>query len=280
MNGIASQRCRPIESNKCRATLLVSSVAAMMMASMSSSVFLGCAPKANTTPRSVVVDPPARDEGADDGAAVGPNLAEASVEKLVALLADKSQPDIDRICAAAQIGRLDPDVAKKVLPTLRTHLRDKNDVVGTFVAVTMLKADPNDREALTILIGNLRSPDPNAREAAAEELGWYRRRAIVVVPALVDALKDDDVRVRELAAQSLGLFGPQAYSAVPALTLALADDAKEVRLQAAQALKEMPKDAESAVPALKKLLSDEDENVATQARLALDSIQREQSGKR
>jgi HEAT repeat protein len=260
----------------------------MIAASLSSLVFIGCAPKAKAPAKFASTTAPIGGQGPVDGVSVGYDSAADNLQKMAAVLDDKTRPETDRISAAVDIGNflksvqvgLRSQYAKKALPILRAHLRDENHYVGMYAAVAVLKAEPDDKEAVAALTGYLESFDPTVRGAAANELGSYRRQPSMVIPALVEALKDEDARVRVMAAQSLGFYGPQAASAVPALTKALSDHDKDVRLHAAQALGEMPKDAGSAVPARQRLLSDGDYNVATQARQALDDIQREQSGKR
>jgi HEAT repeat protein len=57
-------------------------------------------------------------------------------------------------------------------------------------------------------------------------LALFGPKAVVAVPALIDALADENGSVRDHAATTLGKIGPGAKAAVPALT-ALRDALRE-----------------------------------------------------
>jgi HEAT repeat protein len=138
------------------------------------------------------------------------------------------------------------------------------------------------------LVKQLKSTDPDARRAAAKELGEVGSDAKPAITALSGALSDKDLFVRRFAAQALGEIGPDARSAVKPLTEALKDSKKEVaeaaatalgkigaveplaalvgdakrdaapRRRAIEALGTMKAEARSAVPALTAALKDKD----------------------
>jgi HEAT repeat protein len=209
---------------------------------------------------------------------------EDSFTRYVAVVADKSRPDVDRVQAAAEITKLfesravnsNGEFATKAVRILRTLQQDKNDEVGMGIALAILRLQPDDDKALLALTSYLQSLDSLVREVAAYRLGTYHHNAAIVVPALTVALGDNDANIRAMAAQSLGLYGSQAASAVPSLIEALGDDDKLVRIYAAQALGDMPKEATLAVPALKKLMNSMDPDMSGAAKQALDGIEEAQ----
>lgn len=102
--------------------------------------------------------------------------------------------------------------------------------------------------AADLLIDQLGSPDPGAREIAAQVLASLRdRRAIA---PLIHALQNDpSPRIREEAASSL--YDLRAEEALPALVKSLLEDENpDVRMAAAQALGEL--DDHRALEALER----------------------------
>jgi hypothetical protein len=84
-------------------------------------------------------------------------------------------------------------------------------------AANVLKSDPNNTEALSVLRKNLKSPvafDRAATVIAARKAG---RNARGIVPELMAALKDESTTVRGESATTLGAIGPDAKAAIPAL---------------------------------------------------------------
>ena len=59
----------------------------------------------------------------------------------------------------------------------------------------------------------LRDPDPDVRQRAAERLG--EERVADAVPALIDAAHDPSLHVAAAAIDALGRIGPPAREAVP-----------------------------------------------------------------
>ena len=74
--------------------------------------------------------------------------------------------------------------------------------------------DPN---TFSVLIGQLKDPDPNLRLQAAGKLRKFLDYSEIVVPALVHTLNDEDRNVRFAALTSLGNMGAHAQDAIPAL---------------------------------------------------------------
>src|SRR5690349_4532200 len=96
------------------------------------------------------------------------------------------------------------------------------------LAQKAVKTEPLPSRLLT----DLKSPEPEKRRAAADELGALRNRE--AVPLLIAALADKEAVVREATAFALGqITDPRA---VAPLTKALIDKDAEVRASIAFAL--------------------------------------------
>jgi hypothetical protein len=92
---------------------------------------------------------------------------------------------------------------------------------------------------VSILIDQLKHPDPDERQEAAEALGGIGKRAKGAVPQLIEALKDPHPFVRRYAAEALGEIGEGAAAAVPQLTEALKDPDESVRRSVVSAIDQL-----------------------------------------
>lgn len=112
----------------------------------------------------------------------------------------------------------------------------------------------------------LRSPDADARVAAADGLALSGRLAIPAVPELAAALRDVDPSVRQAAATALRSIGRPAAAAGPLLARALAVETSAPARQAmSRALARLGSDASEATPALLDAL---DSDIVDARRLA------------
>jgi TonB family protein len=120
------------------------------------------------------------------------------------------------------------------------------------------------------LLGELKSPEPDKRRLAADELGETRNRE--AVPMLIAALADKEASVREAAAFALGqITDPRA---VAPLTRALIDKDADVRASMAFALG-MIGDRKSG-QTLSNLLDDASSTVRAAAVAAMGMMQDEE----
>lgn len=129
------------------------------------------------------------------------------------------------------------------------------------------KDNARGEEALRKALARLKSPDPQERASAADELGRRGQRfrkeiAQALRPLMVS---DPESVVRAAAGRALGRLG--AREALPELVKALADRSPEVRVVAAAALWRLPDP--SAVPALLERAKDPDATVREWVALAL-----------
>src|SRR4051794_11300214 len=87
--------------------------------------------------------------------------------------------------------------------------------------------------SVNVLIEQLKDMDPAVRAKTAIALGDRGPRAVVAIPALIEALRDREELVSERASGALARIGPVA---VPALIEALEDQNTAVREMATEAL--------------------------------------------
>ena len=90
-------------------------------------------------------------------------------------------------------------------------------------ALSLAGLGTNAGPAVPILIGYLRERNENLARFSAMTLGHLRPQPDLVVPAMIDALQDSRPSSRRVAAEALGQYGDQARPAVPALLDALND---------------------------------------------------------
>ena len=109
---------------------------------------------------------------------------------------------------------------------------------------TIRSLGPPGRKSLTLVIGKLKSPNPDVRLAAAELIGSHGQAAADAVPALSLLLDDATPKIRTVAARTLGKLGKAAQPAFTQLTSLLGADQVEVREAAASALGSLELDAD------------------------------------
>ena len=146
----------------------------------------------------------------------------------------------ERALAAGQLGGLGDRAVVVPLGVLlgqTTPGRLRTALMETLVAL----------DAVDAMIGELGSPDPGARELAAQILANIGDPR--AVGPLIEALNDPNARVREEVAAALLEF--RSLDALPALSRALIEDEDpDVRMAAAQALGEL--DDHAALEALER----------------------------
>jgi HEAT repeat protein len=218
-----------------------------------------------------------------------------AIKPITEILANKSEIDWLRACAAVALGRLRCE--ETVMPLVNALRDDSVTVskaailalgdVGSRQAVLPLGAvladhDKEDLHALAVtvlgaiggpevditLLRALEGPHSGVRSRAALALG-ERRTAAAVVP-LTELLKDSDECLRAVAASSLGLIGD--IRAAAGLIEALDDPAATVRSVAASSLGCLG-DCRAVRP-LERALGDESRAVRQQAAAALSKIGR------
>jgi HEAT repeat protein len=98
-------------------------------------------------------------------------------------------------------------------------------------------------------------PFPNARQAAAQVLGFIGPEARGAAPALFRATKDKASGVRSAALFALGRIQPDAEMTIPVLVAGLDDPHPGAQWQAAIALGQYGPEARAALPALLRTLA-------------------------
>ena len=143
--------------------------------------------------------------------------------------------------------------------TVRTKLISLLSAIAILPFTGMTQVPVKPAPAPPKLLADLRSKNPAARRAAANQLGAIRARD--AVRPLIGALADADITVREAAAFALGqIASPQATIA---LTRALSDKDTETRASAAFALGMIGD--RKAMDALSNALTDADAAVRSSA---------------
>jgi HEAT repeat protein len=169
--------------------------------------------------------------------------------------------------------KIDPTRARKeALPVLRAMLKPSSPW-RVQASVTLLRLQPDNKEALEMLIHSLQSTDANARQQASFVLGTLGSSARPAVPALRRALRDPVVLVRVYAAGSLWQLVRETETTVPVLMEVLKQKSAGpyFRQQAASRLILMGPAAKAALPDLLKLRDDPDPSMHNWIR---DAIQR------
>lgn len=165
---------------------------------------------------------------------------------------------------------LPPDSVPFTSDTVLLRELGSNDPLARERAAAVLGAlGSGANAAIPALIGALADPDPYVNGSAADALGRIGEAAIGPLAA---ALGDARANVRRCAAIALGKAGAAAAPAVPALAQALLDTSADVRWCAAIALGAVGEGAHGAVPALLGLLRDPDDDVRWGAADALRRI--------
>src|SRR5262245_29874396 len=114
-------------------------------------------------------------------------------------------------------------VHPKLVPILRTALKDPDETVRRNAAWALITVGSEGASCLQELRGCLEDPFSAVRGNAAEAIGSIGADAAGAVPDLIRVLKDDHWAVRLSAAMALGRIGPKAKDALPALARCLKD---------------------------------------------------------
>ena len=160
------------------------------------------------------------------------------------------------------------------LVALRQALRDKDAEVRLRAASVVLLFDPKSKEALAIILSDLKSDNNEARRKASAILE-DRAKLIgpVIIPALRAALADSEEDVRLDAIQALRELGPTTLAGVmPDLVVCLRDREWSVRMRAMYAIADVGAGAVGAVPRLIEALQDPNERVQVEAINTLGAI--------
>lgn len=141
---------------------------------------------------------------------------------LVKVATDESFHLDDRALAVFLLGTLGSE-AVATLPSLRATMRATQDsFLRIDLAETVLHIQPEDAEAIDILLELLHAPDDTVKWYAAFALRISASpRTTFVVEALLETLDSDNHRLRRMVFLTLGAFGPAAAKAVPQLEAAL-----------------------------------------------------------
>ncbi|HTQ39962.1 MAG TPA: HEAT repeat domain-containing protein [Pirellulales bacterium] len=126
---------------------------------------------------------------------------------------------------------------------------------------------------VSLALAGLKSSDPAARAAAAEELAHLEDAAQPAAVALVGATADQDESVRQWATAALESLGPPAVGDVAELAKLLLDKRLDVAYWATTLLGRLESDAAAAVPQLTGALQSHPETaVRERAAWALGQI--------
>lgn len=138
----------------------------------------------------------------------------------------------------------------------------------------LLRLQPENKEALPILIDGLQDKDVSTRQQAGQVLAMQALAARAAVPALRRALRDPSVIVRIQAADALYKIAGDVETTVPVLLKALKSSSAGAfaRRQAAMKLGNMGPTAKAALPVLRALLEDADKFVRDNILAAIQKI--------
>jgi HEAT repeat protein/tetratricopeptide repeat protein len=141
---------------------------------------------------------------------------------LVQVATDESFHLEDRTLAVFLLGMLGSEAAD-ALPRLRSAMRTTDDsYLQIDLAQTVLLIQPEDAEAIDVLMGFLHTPDDTVQWYAAFALkNSASSRTTFVVDALLETLTSGNHRLNRMVYLTLGAFGPAAVKAVPQLEAAL-----------------------------------------------------------
>lgn len=182
--------------------------------------------------------------------------------------------------ATEALAGLSPEFKVKI-PRMIANLRyqDQKQFRGPAIAMVYAAGSlaPGSGETVARLIPVLKDLDPEARDAAAYDLGVIRlgkrELAQTALPALTEALNDSDASVRIRVVETVLLIDPkQSEPVLPTLVNLLADSNYVVRLRAIDSIRQIGPDARIAIPTLAKSLSDESATVWTWVSEALNTV--------
>ena len=202
--------------------------------------------------------------------AVNPS-GEQAVRYLVKALSD-GHSDV-RHAALAGLGELGPRAAGAGPTLARTLTTDGDPAVRGAAARALAAVDPTGKGTVAHLIGALKNPAQNGRQALISAIGDLGPRAEAAAPALAGILASDaDPFTRGAAARALAAVDPTGEQAVPRLLQALKDKHIAVCHAALDALGGYGPRAAAAAPALRGLTAHRDRSIASSARRVLKLV--------
>ena len=141
--------------------------------------------------------------------------------RLVLVATDEAFHLDDRTLAVFLLGTLGSEAGDAV-PRLRETMRTTQDsYLQIDLAQTVLLIQPEDAEAIDVLLELLHAPDDTVQWYTAFALrNSASPRTTFVVDALLETLVSDNHRLRRMVFLTLGAFGPAAVKAVPELEAA------------------------------------------------------------
>ena len=165
--------------------------------------------------------------------------------------------------------------AKELMPEVRDALKDKNFGLRMRAVFVVGEMGASGKTAIPELIGILETDDTGFLEAtvaiALSKIGFR------AVTPLRDSLSHKNAQVRRGSAYALSLIGRKAYQAVPELRKALSDDNAVVRAFSAQALGNIGRDAEPALVDLQTAMKNNKGSVRIDSALAIWKIAKDKS---
>ena len=190
--------------------------------------------------------------------------------------------------AANALAGLGPEFKDKI-PAMIANLKyqDQMQFRGAAIAAVYSVGSlaPGCGETVPRLVPALKDSDPEARDAAAYDLGAIRRQdrklTEAALPALAEALEDPDAAVRIRVTETILIIDPKRFELVlPTLTNFLGDTNYVLRLRAIDSIRQIGPDSKVAIPSLTKSLQDESRTVRTWAREALNAVEPEAGTKK
>ena len=142
-----------------------------------------------------------------------PKLENANVSRLLVGLKDA---DVEERRRAARTLHSMGDEAKEATAALRVALKDSDQEVQMWSALTLVNTKSYDKTAIPILVRSLHHENPTLRQVACLSLAVIPYEAAEkdsVVPALATAAaNDDDSDVRQAAYSALSIIAPEIVS--------------------------------------------------------------------
>jgi HEAT repeat protein len=170
------------------------------------------------------------------------DLAKPAVPELIDALRDND--DEIRLWAAITLGQIGPNAVSAVEPLLASVRDEEHLVVGVSAIKALGEIGPVATAALPVLASMVDDPH-HISHVMATHAFWRigpkgRAEASIVVPRLIDRLSaSKDTRERAWVAEIFTEMGAAAREAIPALSMAAGDPEHEVRYAASNALRVM-----------------------------------------
>lgn len=142
--------------------------------------------------------------------------------KLTDLVADQNADCEVRSRAVFLLGSIGP-AAAEALPTLRREMHyDVDEYLRVDLCEAILKIQPEDVDAITLLVDCLKETDEDLRWIAAFALrNAVSPNTTFVIESLLESLNTQDLKLRRMIFLTLAEFGPAAQKAIPVLEAAL-----------------------------------------------------------